>query len=86
MVRPVCLFRGASLPRNYFDITVLLLNLCPQPRNGLVPLIRNSCEVIFSLRNRAGPDGETALPASTPPVDNARMLQHLQVLGNSLAC
>lgn len=72
--------------RTSTDAADLPLNRCPQSRNRIVPLIRYSCKVITGLFNRAGPDRKTALPANTPAVDDAGVLQHPQVLGNCLAC
>lgn len=68
------------------NVADLLLHRRPQSRYRLIPLVRNSCEVVFRVRNLAGADGETALPASTTPADDIRVQQHPQVLGNRLAC
>lgn len=74
----------------YYDdigsVAGLLLHRRPQSRYRLIPLVRNSCEVILRERNLAGADRETALPASTTPANDIRVLQHPQVLGNRLAC
>ena len=77
---------NSSRRLEFIGALTLLLNSCPQPRNRLVPLIRDSCEVIPGLRHRAGSDREPTLPANTLAADKAGMLQHLQVLGNCLAC
>lgn len=63
----------------------LVLDKRFETRQGLIPLARDTIEVMLHGMKRARIEHEPALATGTNAMDYARALKHAQVLGDGLA-